>query len=75
MRVRIVNVIDEGADPSGRTDATEAFKKALADTTAFGVIVPAGVYRLSGIISGDAPPTPASTGTEATGNKSSSGAD
>lgn len=56
MRKQIVNVLDIGADPSGRTDSTEAFKRALADTTACGVIVPAGTYRLSGIISGEAPP-------------------
>ncbi len=57
MRKQIVNVLDIGADPSGRTDSTEAFKRALADAAACGVVVPAGIYRLSGIISGEAPPT------------------
>lgn len=59
MRKQVVNVIDGGADPSGRTDCTEAFREALANVNAMGVCVtvPAGIYRLSGIICGEPPPT------------------
>lgn len=57
MRKQILNVIDQGADPSGRTDCTEAFKAALGRADVCGVLVPSGIYRLSGIISGESPPT------------------
>jgi len=54
----VINVIDIGADPNGKSDCTAAFRAALEGAT--GVLVPAGIYRISGMIKGDAPePTPA----------------
>ena len=62
VRKRVVNVVDLGADPSGRTDSREAFRKAIEDIGA-SVLVPMGTYRISGMIRGDAsdaetPPAP-----------------
>lgn len=60
---RVVNVIDLGADPSGRSDCTNVFREALEDATA-SVLVPMGIYRISGMLRGateeaeePAPPT------------------
>ena len=57
--LKTINVIDSGADPSGKLDCTEAFRAAIADSGATGVLVPAGLYRISGMIKGEAPPPPA----------------
>jgi polygalacturonase len=57
MTKDVINVIDIGADPSGKSDCTGHFKAALEQAT--NVLVPAGVYRISGMIKGVAPePTP-----------------
>jgi len=58
--LKTINVIDNGADPSGKSDSTQAIRDAIADTGATGVLAPAGLYRLSGMIKGVAPaPAPA----------------
>ena len=58
MTKDVINVVDTGADPSGKSDCTEAFKAALEEATS--VLVPAGLYRISGMIKGEAPePAPA----------------
>jgi len=49
----VINVTDIGADPSGKSDCTEAFRAAIEGAP--GVLVPAGVYRISGMIKGEAP--------------------
>ena len=54
---RIVNVLGCGADPSGKTDCTQAFRDALARAGDAGVLVPAGIYRISGLISGEVEPS------------------
>lgn len=53
MKKKIINVLECGADPSGTTDCTTAFKEAIEDTSALGVLVPSGVYKISGLIRGD----------------------
>ena len=67
MTKDVINVIDIGADPSGKSDCTEAFRAALDQATS--VLVPAGLYRISGMIKGVAPtprPTPTERGEEST---------
>lgn len=60
MIKRVVNVLELGADPSGKSDCTAAFREALKDATAVGVIVPLGTYKMSGMIKGEAiKPAPA----------------
>ncbi len=49
----VINVVDIGADPTGKSDCTEAFRAALEGAT--GVLVPAGLYRISGMIKGREP--------------------
>lgn len=57
MLEKVVNVLDQGADPGGVHDSTEAFRKALELSS--GIDVPKGVYRLSGVLEfGDAAPVP-----------------
>lgn len=46
-----LNVLEYGADPSGTKDSTVAFRKMLEEGAPH-MIVPAGVYRLSGAIKG-----------------------
>lgn len=54
MRKRVINVLEKGADPTGASDCTAAFREALEDATASGVIVPLGTYKISGMIKGQA---------------------
>ncbi len=49
----VINVIDIGADPSGKSDCTAAFRAAIEQAT--NVEVPNGIYRISGMIKGEAP--------------------
>lgn len=42
---RVVTVVEFGADPTGRKDSSQAFKKAL-ELSAHKVVVPAGIYLL-----------------------------
>lgn len=53
MTKDVINVVDIGADPSGKSDCTALFRAALEQAT--GVLVPAGIYRISGMIRGEAP--------------------
>lgn len=45
---RVVNVDDFGADPTGKTDSTEAFKKAFG-TGKVQVVMSAGIYVVKGL--------------------------
>ncbi len=47
----VVNVLECGADPSGARDSTEAFRNALSKSRR--VLVPAGIYKLSGMVQGE----------------------
>ena len=48
-----LNVLEYGADPSGNKDSTIAFRTMLEECSRGDhMIVPAGVYRLSGAIKG-----------------------
>ena len=55
VEIPVLNVVqDFGADPSGQMDATSAFQDALDQAAAAGggvVFVPAGLYRLDGLLS------------------------
>jgi len=53
MIKNVINVVDIGADPSGKSDCTEAFRTALEG--AVHVKVPTGIYRISGMIKGREP--------------------
>lgn len=55
MQDDLLNVLDLGADPSGTHDATEAFRQALEKSGT--VFVPQGIYKLSGLIIGETPPS------------------
>jgi len=57
MSDKVVNVLDFGADPSGREDSTLAFRKAIRDAVECEALdadvnVPQGVYKLSGFLFG-----------------------
>ncbi len=47
----IVNVLECGADPSGVKESTEAFRDALSKSKR--VLVPFGIYKLSGMVQGE----------------------
>ena len=47
----VVNVLECGADPNGARESTQAFRDALARSTR--VLVPFGVYMLSGMVQGE----------------------
>ena len=51
MTLDVVNVIECGADPSGARDSTKAFWNALSKSRR--VLVPAGIYKLSGMVQGE----------------------
>ena len=57
MSDEIINVLDLGADPSGKSDSTAAFKEAVAVGSANRgcVMVPSGTYYISGVIMGSPP--------------------
>ena len=54
MSDEIINVLDLGADPSGKADSTAAFREAIHRGGC--VDVPCGTYYISGVIWG-LPPT------------------
>ena len=47
----VVNVLEYGADPSGVKESTVAFRDALSRSRR--VLVPFGVYELSGMVQGE----------------------
>lgn len=47
---RYINVLDFGADPTGREESTQAFRRALNACRGGGAVwVPAGTYSLAGV--------------------------
>lgn len=51
MNKKLANVLEHGADPSGVKESTAAFREALAASDR--VLVPHGIYKLSGMIAGE----------------------
>lgn len=50
MSDEVINVLDLGADPSGKSDSTAAFREAVRKGGC--VTVPSGRYYISGVIMG-----------------------
>jgi len=53
MSDEVINVLDLGADPSGKADSTAAFREAMCKGVC--VTVPSGRYYISGVIWGSPP--------------------
>jgi len=50
MSDEVINVLDLGADPSGKADSTAAFREAVLKGGC--ILVPSGTYYISGVIMG-----------------------